>query len=340
MTLGKIAHSLGIVRKKTLDAALAAQDELRAELAEAELKAAGQDLEKRSSLEAAFHTDALSGYMRFHQFNSVRDFAAFSNAARNGPRRKLEREISGAVVNNPNREVKLLGYCDVCEKVQPLIVNIQSNKCQDVTFREQAACWECRLSTRQRFLLAYTLRQCEEHGARIYAQEQVTDMYKALVKKRPAAVGSEYLGPGIEPGSLVDGIRHEDCMALSFQSESYDIVVSSDVLEHVASLEEALAELFRILAPGGKLIFTVPFRHSAEKTIRRAGFENGALVHYLEPVYHGNPVSGEGSLVFWDIGADIFDYLHSAGFSKVQIVCADSLVHGYYGAPLLFCADK
>ncbi len=340
MLISKLARSLGIVRKTALDAAIAEQEALKAELAAAELKAAGFDPEKLTSLEAAFKADIASGNMEFRQFDNAKDFADYILNQRTIPLR-LERSLSYSVVQNAPHSEKLIGYCDACEQVQPLLIDLQWGDGTEVSFRERAVCGKCGLNTRQRFIMAYIRHACIAHtGIRIYAQEQVTDLFKALNKDYPDTIGSEYLGPDIKPGAVVDGIRHEDCLALSFEDASFDIVISNDVLEHVADLQAALAELFRVLAPGGRLIFTVPFHYDTEKTVRRAGIENGALTHYLSPEYHGNPVADEGSLVFYDIGADIFDYLHEAGFSKVQIVCADSLVRGYYGAPSLFVAVK
>jgi len=42
-------------------------------------------------------------------------------------------------------------------------------------------------------------------------------------------------------------------------SSSYDTVLCSEVLEHIPNPERAVAELSRLLRPGGKLILSVPF---------------------------------------------------------------------------------
>jgi len=49
--------------------------------------------------------------------------------------------------------------------------------------------------------------------------------------------------------------------ALPFQDGSFDSVSLLDVLEHVADQRGLLAEIRRVLAPGGTLIVTVPRRH-------------------------------------------------------------------------------
>lgn len=45
---------------------------------------------------------------------------------------------------------------------------------------------------------------------------------------------------------------------LDFEDESFDVVVSCDVLEHVAEHETAMAEMARVLRPGGVCVLTVP----------------------------------------------------------------------------------
>jgi SAM-dependent methyltransferase len=58
---------------------------------------------------------------------------------------------------------------------------------------------------------------------------------------------------------------------MPFEDSSFDTVVTTDVLEHVLHLDDALRELLRVLKPGGHLIARVPIEPS--------------LRPYLEPDY-------------------------------------------------------
>ena len=49
-----------------------------------------------------------------------------------------------------------------------------------------------------------------------------------------------------------------DICALPYSDMSFDIVLATDVIEHVADDLAAVSEIFRVLRPGGKAIFTVP----------------------------------------------------------------------------------
>jgi hypothetical protein len=51
-------------------------------------------------------------------------------------------------------------------------------------------------------------------------------------------------------------------------------------------------------------------------------------------------MSKEGSLVFYDFGQDLADYIIEAGFHSFRIVCCDDHAYGHYATPYLFVADK
>lgn len=55
-----------------------------------------------------------------------------------------------------------------------------------------------------------------------------------------------------------------DITALPFESESFDCVICSEVLEHIPEHEAALQELVRVLKPNGNLVVSVP-RYFSER---------------------------------------------------------------------------
>ena len=100
----------------------------------------------------------------------------------------------------------------------------------------------------------------------------------------------------------LDGARCEDISQLTFEDESFDVIVSSDVLEHVFDLRAALTEVLRVLRPGGVHLFTVPPRPA---TKARATIQNGEITYLATPEYHLDPLRREGVLATWDIGPDL-----------------------------------
>jgi SAM-dependent methyltransferase len=112
-------------------------------------------------------------------------------------------------------------------------------------------------------------------------------------------------------GSLdSDGSRCEDITRLTFPPSSIDLIVSSDVLEHVPNIEEAFKECYRVLRPGGFHLFTVPSRPTTRK---RAAIFNGEIQYLEEPDYHSDPLNPKGILAFWDFGIDAVELFSSSG---------------------------
>lgn len=104
-----------------------------------------------------------------------------------------------------------------------------------------------------------------------------------------------------------DGARCEDITRLTLSDDSLDLIVSSDVLEHVPDLAAAFAESRRVLRPGGVHLFTVPPRSHTRR--RPAG----------EPEYHADPLDPRGILAHWDIGPDAPTVLDTGGL-RLEIV--------------------
>jgi SAM-dependent methyltransferase len=121
-------------------------------------------------------------------------------------------------------------------------------------------------------------------------------------------VVSEYYNDS-PPGSIINGTRNENLEKLSFHENSFDVIISSDVLEHVSDIDKALSEIKRVLKPGGYHIFTIPVDYKMDKTTERAIVINGLITNLLEPVMHGDTVRNNGILAFRDFGKDVINYL-------------------------------
>lgn len=54
------------------------------------------------------------------------------------------------------------------------------------------------------------------------------------------------------------GVQQGDVCAMPFSGKSFGLVIATDVIEHVDHDRQALIEIHRVLAPGGKALITVP----------------------------------------------------------------------------------
>lgn len=151
-------------------------------------------------------------------------------------------------------------------------------------------------------------------GIAIYNTEANGPVH-GLLKSHPLYQCSEYWGDKAEFGDFVDGVRNEDLQQLSFADASFDVVLSSDVLEHMPDPYQAHREIYRVLAPGGRHIFTVPYSGSAPLDDVRASLAEGEIVYRSEALYHGDPVRpSEGILVWTIFGLEMLVHLRRIGF--------------------------
>lgn len=98
-----------------------------------------------------------------------------------------------------------------------------------------------------------------------------------------------------------------------------DLVMHFDVLEHIPGPVAALEQCWRILRPGGRLLFSCPFYEELNRSVFRARMEDGQLLHDLPPCYHRNAVDGDGALVFTQFGWDLLDMIERSGFVELEL---------------------
>jgi len=90
-------------------------------------------------------------------------------------------------------------------------------------------------------------------GARVVALDYAADEVSATGDTFGAMVAA-----GEIAADRIAGVLRGDATALPFGDESFDVVITSEMLEHVQDDTSALAEMARVLKPGGQLAATVP----------------------------------------------------------------------------------
>jgi SAM-dependent methyltransferase len=116
----------------------------------------------------------------------------------------------------------------------------------------------------------------------------------------------------VDKGSLevVDGRRLADVEDLWYPEGFFDIVLTAEVLEHVANVDAALPELYRVLDPNGHMVLSAPYVHGWSRTSTRVQRWRGRDVHLYPPEYHA-----DHTLVYRIYGRDLLSQLSAVGFS-------------------------
>jgi SAM-dependent methyltransferase len=148
---------------------------------------------------------------------------------------------------------------------------------------------------------------CALHEYRSFAGRKVLDVGcgNGYVLSRYAAEGAEVYGVDLTPTAIALSERRFELSGLSglftvanaeelpFEDETFDCVCSMGVVHHTPDTEKAVAEIFRVVKPGGRVILMVYHRNSvlyqvnfrAQSLIRRRPMQE--LVNEVDGV--GNP---------------------------------------------------
>ncbi len=247
-------------------------------------------------------------------------------------------------------------WCRACGGTRDAVVTRQPRDGTWINLLEGMICEGCGLNGRMRLVLKVLDELYPGGGDReAMVFERYTPLFPHLQKRFPRLVGSEFVPGGHVPGSIVrlpwgGEVRHEDLMALSMADRSLDLVMHFDVLEHVPESRRALSECFRVLRPGGRVVFTLPFYNGLERNIVRAELVGGELVHRMPPVYHGNPVDAKGALVFIHPSWELLEAITAAGFEALRMMMGFDPVEGILSCscpypdgqvwPLVFVAER
>ncbi len=95
--------------------------------------------------------------------------------------------------------------------------------------------------------------ECARRDAHVVALDYADD---EVVQTR-ATLGAMIEGGEIAADRLI-GVLRGDARRLPFPDDSFDVVITSEVLEHIQDDVAAIAEMVRVLKPGGRFAATVP----------------------------------------------------------------------------------
>ena len=180
-----------------------------------------------------------------------------------------------------------------------------------VTSREDALCPGCLSLERHRAIWLYITQRSdllERHPRLLHIAPEVS----LRNKLRRSYTGDNYITADLE-SPLAD--MHFDVQHIPMEDRSIDVVICNHLLEHVEDDRVALAELYRIMRPGGWGIVLVPEDRSREET-----FEDDTITDPKERTrlfgqYDHRRVYGR----------DYDDRLREAGFEVERITVGDML---------------
>ena len=175
------------------------------------------------------------------------------------------------------------------------------------TVREDALCPRCLALERHRLLWLWLTRETslfEERPVLLHIAPEVCLMRH--IERAYADAAERYLTADLESPLAK---LHFDVQQIPLESASVDVVICNHLLEHVASDAVALAELHRVMRPGGWGVVLAPIDYSLEQT-----FEDDSIT---EPEERARIFGQYDHRRIY--GRDYAERLRRAGFDAEQI---------------------
>jgi GT2 family glycosyltransferase/SAM-dependent methyltransferase len=175
----------------------------------------------------------------------------------------VRNQFSHAAARYALNEVFRTLRCGVCGGDRLIEAPSQGDFCDAVV------CCSCCASGRTEAVARTVLRRFAVAGESCLAEltRQRSDLciyevgsiggFAETLRGQPGYTISDYF-EGVPRGAAgPGGVRCEDLTNLTFPADSFDVIISRDVIEHAPSPSCAFAEVARVLKPGGSHFFTV-----------------------------------------------------------------------------------
>ena len=163
---------------------------------------------------------------------------------------------------------------------------------------EMATCPRCGSIARDRFLLlSFFSRTPLRRDLRVLeTSPRLGDAYRRMMRRSFSYTACDF------DLSAHEGDIRIDLQDIDLPDSSIDILLTPHVLEHVPDTSRALDEIFRVLAPGGRMYLQVPLCR-------------GTTTVPTEPEFHA-----DNTPVFFNFGWDLTGSIRSVGFDVTVLV--------------------
>jgi SAM-dependent methyltransferase len=199
-------------------------------------------------------------------------------------------ESARPVWKPPTRREQRDRWCNICRWTGSAFLG--------VAHTESATCPRCKSIARDRFLVwSFTSRSGAQRGVRVIeTSPRLGEEYRTYMRRWFSYRTSDF------DLSAHRGDVQIDLQDIDLPDASVDVILTPHVLEHVPDTDRALAELFRVLAPGGRMYLQIPLVY-------------GVTAAPTTPEFHA-----DNTPVFWNFGWDLTDRIRTAGFTTTVLV--------------------
>jgi 2-polyprenyl-3-methyl-5-hydroxy-6-metoxy-1,4-benzoquinol methylase len=107
-------------------------------------------------------------------------------------------------------------------------------------------------------------------------------------------------------------LKVDDMTDSKLPAHSFDLILCTEVIEHIPDSKRALGEMHRLLKPGGVLILSTPQRYSPLELAAKVAFLPG-VIHLVRLIYGEAILDSEHINLMTE--TEVTEQLHHAGFT-------------------------
>lgn len=148
-------------------------------------------------------------------------------------------------------------------------------------YRPNARCPQCFSLDRERqILIVLNSRLSLDNQTRVLHVAPERNLNEVIRRTITPHVDECDLDP--ESYAWAPNISKQDLTRLTFDHDQFDLVLCNHVMEHIPEDDRALAELYRVLKPGGHAILQIPYSESIPSTEQDFSLKSveDRLLHY------------------------------------------------------------
>lgn len=208
------------------------------------------------------------------------------------------------------------GECNICGSREGFCYTTDNHP------REGFHCLACGSSARDRQLIKTLGLTLGLNGSlESWPAQPLTLLETSGYRATPSRLATKFRYVNLMYASMgEDNCVEGNLSCLGLRDESLDVLLTSDVFEHVREDEPAWHEVYRVLKPGGSLLLQVPALGEFETTQVRVELRGDEDVYVMKREYHA-----ENTLVYRYYGNDLLPKLQDIGFAVLAMRWSDPL---------------
>jgi len=212
--------------------------------------------------------------------------------------------------------------CNICDNNLEFHLDFSHKSHEVFSFREGLVCEKCKSISRDRLIIwaLCNITHNEDNLSKIPQNKEIRLLEATGYRGHPHILQKKFdycnnsFGAWRDITTTSRPHLESDFQHLPFKDNYFDVVISSEVFEHIRLIDKALSEVSRVLKDGGYMIMTIPYLYNHKNTVISIEPCNDLDFFYLPPSLHAGD-----TIEYRAYAKDFFEKLNYFGFNVCHV---------------------